>query len=128
MASRYPSSPPSPGAELAVERHVIESLSPAAHVRFARQILMAGVGCEGQARVLAATAQVAGEGFAHRLAERYALRAGFASVSSGSFNRDALAPREVVSVEAARDLLAGARAALRAFRAVACEPGAEPRK
>jgi hypothetical protein len=85
--------------------------------RYARQIMLAEVGAAGQARICAASAAVAGDGLAHAVAERYARRAGFAAVAPGGIDVDALAPRAIASVEAARQVLAGSRAALAAFRA-----------
>ena len=126
MASRYRSSLPSQVAERVVSVPSVPSLSLEVNARFARQILLGGVGRAGQARVLLASAHVGGDGFAHRVAERYALRAGFAAVLPGAIDCEALAPRAVVTTEAARAVLAGSRAALAAFRAVALEPTCEP--
>jgi hypothetical protein len=81
--------------------------------RFVRQILVPGVGEEGQRRIEAARARV----IAGEVAVLYATRAGFASVEAVEGDRDALAPPEIVNDEASRDVLAGARSALLAIRA-----------
>ena len=91
------------------------SLPAEANARYARQILLAEVGRQGQAKVLAATACVGGQGLAHRVAVRYALRAGFAAVLPGEIATEALAPAAIVKYGASREVLAGARVALRAF-------------
>jgi hypothetical protein len=92
------------------------TLSPVEAARYARQILLAEVGVEGQARICAAEARVGGEGLVHELAESYAERAGFAAVLPGPVDVEALAPRRLIREPAARAVLAGARAALAAMR------------
>ncbi|HZO11619.1 MAG TPA: hypothetical protein VFB62_00120 [Polyangiaceae bacterium] len=84
--------------------------------RYARQILLAELGSEGQARICAATAHVAGTTPAHAIATRYAERAGFAEVAPGELDLDTLAPESLVKHPAARAVLAGARAALAEMR------------
>jgi hypothetical protein len=74
------------------------------------------VGERGQARLAAATAEVAGEGLAHEVACLYAIGAGFSGVGPGPVDVDAFAPRELVTNGPAREVLAGARAALFAMR------------
>lgn len=103
-------------------------------VRFARQTMLVEVGPVGQARVLAASAAVGGEGRFAQVAERYALRAGFAATTKSDVDRDLLAPVALVRSEGARDVLAGARAALAEFRRIAVggatrggPSGSEPR-
>ncbi|WP_433927684.1 hypothetical protein AB3662_31835 [Sorangium cellulosum] len=92
--------------------------------RYLRQVLLAEVGPEGQARLGAATARVLGGGggggappLAHEVAERYARGAGFGAVAAGAIDLDALAPTDLVTSPAARAVLAGARAALAEMRA-----------
>jgi hypothetical protein len=90
--------------------------------RFLRQVLLPEIGEAGQRRLEAATAAVAqpdggGEGaLGHEVASAYALGAGFASVTPGPIDRAALAPEAIVATPAAREVLAGARAALAAMR------------
>jgi hypothetical protein len=84
--------------------------------RFLRQALLPEVGERGQARLAAATANVAGEGLAHEVACLYAIGAGFSRVEPGPVDLDSLAPRELVTSGPAREVLAGARAALRAMQ------------
>jgi hypothetical protein len=98
------------------------SLTPEHAARFARQILLVELGLEGQERISAASAAVAGDGrLEHEVAGRYAERAGFAALAPGAIDLDALAPSEIVRDASARAVLAGARAALAAMR-VAVEP------
>lgn len=92
--------------------------------RFLRQVLLPEIGVEGQARIQASSAAVGGgAGLAHEVAQMYARGAGFARVEPGLIDVDALAPAHVVRTPAAREVLAGARAALAALRAaVGIEP------
>jgi adenylyltransferase/sulfurtransferase len=83
--------------------------------RYARQMLVAEIGEAGQARLLAATARVAGDGLHHEIATAYASRAGIGTVLAGPID-DALAP-SFVSTPAARAVIAGSRAALASIRA-----------
>jgi len=91
--------------------------------RHLRQMLLPEIGMAGQARLGAATARVGvspsergAAGLAHEIATRYALGAGFARVEPGRIDVASLAPRAIVEQEAAREVLAGARAALAAIR------------
>jgi hypothetical protein len=84
--------------------------------RFVRQVLLPEIGEAGQRRIEAATAAVAGEGPAHEVASRYALGAGFAAVVPGPIDVGALAPADLVRDAHAREILAGARAALAELR------------
>jgi len=84
--------------------------------RFVRQMLLPEIGIEGQARIGQATAAVGGVSPAHEIASLYAAGAGFASIAAGPIDVDALAPRAIVSSPAAREVLAGSRAALAALR------------
>lgn len=84
--------------------------------RFVRQMLLPEIGIEGQARIGQATAAVGGASPAHEIASLYAAGAGFASIAAGPIDVDALAPRAIVSSPAAREVLAGSRAALAALR------------
>jgi molybdopterin/thiamine biosynthesis adenylyltransferase len=96
--------------------------------RFVRQVLLPEIGEAGQRRLGAATASVAGAGLAHEVAARYAEAAGFGAVAPGPVDVAALAPASVVTTAAAREVLAGARAALAEIRRaalVASEPPPE---
>ena len=84
--------------------------------RFVRQMLLPEIGIEGQARIGQATAAVGGASPAHEIASLYTAGAGFASIAAGPIDVDALAPRAIVSSPAAREVLAGSRAALAALR------------
>ena len=85
-------------------------LSPPERARYARQIMLLDVGEPGQAAIARATATVSGP-----LAARYAERAGFAATAEGNA---AWAPCDVVSHEAARDVLGAARCVLAEIRRV----------
>ncbi len=84
--------------------------------RFVRQMLLPEIGIEGQARIGQATAAVGGVSKAHQIATLYAEGAGFGAIAAGAIDLDALAPRSIVVTDAARDVLAGSRAALAAIR------------
>lgn len=89
--------------------------------RFLRQMLLAEVGEAGQARLAAAVADVGapsegGPALAHDVASRYARGAGFARVEAGAVDVDELAPLAMARVAAAREVLAGSRAALASMR------------
>jgi hypothetical protein len=86
--------------------------------RFVRQILLAEIGDRGQERIGAATAAVGGPSLAHEVASRYAAGAGFARIAPGEIDVDALAPPEIATSAPAREVLAGARAALAALNSV----------
>lgn len=86
--------------------------------RFVRQVLLPEIGEAGQRRLGSASAAVGGEGLAHEVATRYALGAGFAEIVPGALDVDALAPAAIVSDPSARQVLAGARAALAEMRSV----------
>lgn len=98
--------------------------------RYLRQVLLAEIGPEGQARLGAATARVLGGGgggappLAHEVAERYARGAGFGALAEGAIDLDALAPADLVASPAARAVLAGARAALAEMRAALAQGSA----
>ncbi|XXY52275.1 hypothetical protein WME91_14180 [Sorangium sp. So ce269] len=90
--------------------------------RYLRQVLLAEIGPEGQARLGASTARVLGDGggappLAHEVAERYARGAGFGALAAGAIDLAALAPADLVTSPPARAVLAGARAALAEMRA-----------
>jgi hypothetical protein len=87
-----------------------------AGARFVRQILLPEIGEAGQRRIEAASAAVAGDGLAHEVASRYAKGAGFTGVRPGAIEVDALAPAGIVTEPSARQVLAGARAALAEMR------------
>jgi hypothetical protein len=84
--------------------------------RYLRQILLPEIGASGQSMICSAVAEVAGEGLAAEVAVRYARTAGFAVVSAGALEIDALAPKTACAFEASRSVLAGARAALAQIR------------
>ena len=84
--------------------------------RFVRQVLLPEIGEAGQRRLDAAAAAVGGAGLAHEVAARYAEGAGFGAVVAGAIDVAALAPADVVQNDAARELLAGSRAALAELR------------
>jgi len=92
--------------------------------RFVRQMLLPEIGIEGQARIGQATAEVAGASPAHAVARLYAEGAGFGAIAAGPIDLDALAPLTIVSSPAAREVLAGSRAALAAIRRAAPAEGA----
>ena len=91
-------------------------MTPEQAARYGRQILLAELGVEGQARICATTAPVGGATFAHEVAARYAERAGFASVTPGVIDLDALAPPGIVQRPEARAVLAAARVVLAEMR------------
>jgi hypothetical protein len=93
--------------------------------RFVRQVLLPEIGIEGQARIGQATAAVGGDSPAHQIATLYAEGAGFGAVAAGPIDSDALAPQTIVSSPAAREVLAGSRAALAAIRRAVRVPGQE---
>jgi hypothetical protein len=84
--------------------------------RFVRQVLLPEIGEAGQQRLLAASAAVAGDGLAHEVASRYATGAGFGGLGPGAIDVDALAPADRITDPSARQVLAGARAALAEMR------------
>jgi len=91
--------------------------------RFLRQVLLPEIGEAGQRRIEAASAAVAGEGLAGEVASRYAQGAGFAAVVPGAIDVEALAPADLVHDPRAREILAGARAALGELRRALREEG-----
>jgi hypothetical protein len=85
--------------------------------RYLRQLLLADVGAAGQARIAAARARVGGDTPAHAIAELYARRAGFAGIEPAAAREPSGDAGGVeVRAAAARDVLAGARLALREAR------------
>ncbi len=84
--------------------------------RFVRQVLLPEIGAEGQRRIASAVAAVAGDGLAREVASLYAAGAGFGGLAVGEVDVDALAPAALVTHEPARQVLAGARAALAEMR------------
>lgn len=90
--------------------------------RYARQMLVAEVGDIGQERLARATVALFGDGLAHRIACAYAERAGVGEIISGPLDEAALAPPFVMN-PATRAVVAGARAALAAMRAVLLPAG-----
>jgi hypothetical protein len=82
--------------------------------RFARQIIVDGVGEDGQRRLAEATASVGGHGLAHEIATSYASRAGVGRIAAGSI--DPALETEFLELAAARAVVAGSRAALATIR------------
>jgi hypothetical protein len=91
--------------------------------RFVRQVLLPEIGEAGQRRIEAGPAALAGESLAHEVATLYALGAGFSGVVPGPVDVAALAPEGLVQTAPARQILAGARAALAELRRAAREEG-----
>jgi hypothetical protein len=89
-----------------------------AAARFLRQVLLTEIGAEGQRRIEASVADVAGDpaSLAHEIASLYARGAGFRAVAPCPIDVAALAPEAIVTSPAAREVLAGARAALAEIR------------
>ena len=93
--------------------------------RYARQMLLAEVGAQGQHRLGAATAAVDGEGLQHEVATAYARRAGIGSIVPGDVDESYLAPSFLVHA-APRAVVAGSRAALASLRdALFAPPGVD---
>jgi len=84
--------------------------------RHARQMLLAEIGENGQRRLGAATAAVAGPSLAHEIATAYATRAGMGNIVPGTVDASRLCP-SFLEYPAARAVVAGSRAALAAMRA-----------
>ena len=95
--------------------------------RFVRQILLPEIGDDGQRRLASAVARVSGASLAHEVASRYAVGAGFGRALPGDIDVDRLAPPELVTSAPAREVLAGARAALAELRRAAFEEEEEAR-
>jgi hypothetical protein len=77
--------------------------------RYVRQIVLTGVGEEGQSRIAQSVARVPREGLAGEIARAYATRAGCRAVEDGP----AEAAPSFVETPAARDVVSGSLAALR---------------
>lgn len=82
--------------------------------RYVRQLLLAGWGPEGQARVEQADVRTGGSSFAHDIASRYAKRAGARAIVEAEME---------LRVDAAEEVTAGARLALRELRRAMDAPG-----
>ena len=93
--------------------------------RYLRQVLLPEIGEQGQRRISTRAARVGGDdgSLAHEVAVLYARGAGFREVAPGPIDRAALAPFEMTKIPAAREVLAGARAALREIRLALREDG-----
>jgi molybdopterin/thiamine biosynthesis adenylyltransferase len=91
--------------------------------RYLRQVLLPEIGAEGQRRIAASAARVKGDAssLAHEVASLYARGAGFAALEAGPIDVAALAPETIVRDPAAREVLAGARAALGEMRRAIAE-------
>jgi hypothetical protein len=85
--------------------------------RYARQMLLAEIGEQGQRRLGEGVAAVAGAGLAHEIAAAYARRAGIGHVAPGPVEELQLAP-PFLEHDAPRAVVAGSRAALAALRAI----------
>ena len=83
--------------------------------RYARQMLLAEIGEEGQRRLEAAVAAVEGEGLRHEIATTYARRAGIGRVTPGPIDEQCLAP-SFLEHAGPRAVVAGSRAALSSLR------------
>jgi hypothetical protein len=94
--------------------------------RYARQIIVAGVGEDGQRRLFEAEAPVAGRGLSHEVATSYATRAGVSRIVPGAID-PALAP-PFLELAATRDVVAGSRAALAALRGAIDASSAGPER
>ena len=85
-------------------------------VRYARHLMLVGIGEPGQEKLGRAIASVPDEGLAGAVATRYAERAGFGRVvASASPPELALACPDFVTTAAAREVVAGSLAALAAL-------------
>jgi len=84
--------------------------------RYARQMLLAEIGEDGQRRLGAAVASVGGDGLCHEIATSYARRAGMGSIAPGPIDERGLAP-SFLELAAPRAVVAGSRAALSSLRA-----------
>jgi hypothetical protein len=78
-------------------------------------MLLAEIGEDGQRRLGAAAAAVAGDGLAHEIAVSYATRAGIGRVAPGPIDERALAP-SFLENDATRAMVSGSRSALSALR------------
>jgi threonine dehydrogenase-like Zn-dependent dehydrogenase len=88
-------------------------------------MLLVEIGEDGQRRLGAAVAAVAGNGLTHAIATAYAERAGIGKVVAGAIDEARLAPA-FLQHAAPRAMVAGSRAALAAFRdAIFAEGGAD---
>jgi len=107
------------------------TLSPEQAARYLRQILLAEVGVSGQLRICALQAAVRPHSAAgraplrHWVAERYVRRAGVVDVVPGEIPTSRWAPSPLVVNTPAREVLAGARAALAVLRAAVVRPTGE---
>ena len=97
--------------------------------RFLRQVLLPEIGAEGQRRIGESAAHVGGDGasLAHEIGSLYARGAGFAQILPGPIDVAELAPEHLAREPTAREVLAGARAALRELRRAAAFERAEDR-
>jgi hypothetical protein len=85
--------------------------------RYIRQILVPEIGASGQERIEASVAAVGGRAsLSNEVAELYARGAGFRAIEPGVIDVSGLAPLGEVRSLAAREVLAGSRAALAAIR------------
>lgn len=98
--------------------------------RFLRQVLLTEIGSEGQRRIGERAAHVGGDdtSLAHEVGSLYARGAGFARILPGPIDIDDLAPEHLVREPTAREVLAGARAALRELRRAAAAASDDDRE
>lgn len=103
------------------------ALSPTERVRYARHLLLAEIGPEGQARLCAASYRVEGDSSAARVAVDYIERAGVGCAAEGSVGDVALSVPSSEAVDAlagrpelreAAAALAGALAAVEAVKTI----------
>jgi hypothetical protein len=94
--------------------------------RFLRQLVLPEIGEAGQRAIGAGTAHVLGATGAHEVARVYAQRAGFEKLAEAPAALDAGVPEDWIEAPAAREVLAGARAAARAIVAALPRDGAMP--
>lgn len=78
-------------------------------------MILAEIGEGGQSRLAMTDAEVGGQGLAHEVAERYAIRGGMRSVVPGPIGENA--DLRFLKYDAPRAVVLGARAALRAITA-----------
>jgi hypothetical protein len=93
--------------------------------RFLRQLVLPEIGQAGQRAIGAATARVLGPSGANEVARVYAERAGFEQLAEAPLPLEAGVPGDWVETEAAKEVLAGSRAAARAIVAALARDGAK---
>ena len=89
--------------------------------RYLRQILLAEIGESGQRAIAEAPAKLGGSSGAHDVARLYAERAGFRRFEASSGELEPGIDEAAIVTPAAREVLAGVRAALRAMTEATAE-------